>query len=337
MERIAFIIGHTYIYWSTIVTVLAAAGAACLFLSLYLREKKRVLSALICILLAAALSWLLSRLAYWHFRPDSYGGIEDLLDWKTPGGTALMGVFAGCLLTAAVLYLFRLEKDLPDLLDCMSIAGAFGIGLGRLSSFFNTAGRGMMVTGISLPWAVPTMNPISGAEELRLATFLLQAMAAELIFLILLTVYFTGKGKRGDTAFLFLMLYGASQVVLDSTRYDSLYLRSNGFVSAVQVLAALGIVVTAVVFGIRLVRAGGWKKWHALLWLGQGACFGLAGYMEYYVQRHGNQAAFAYSVMSTALAGFVMLTLASRCLEGREEKKHQTWLAQLADVQQEGH
>lgn len=337
MERIAFIIGHTYIHWSTIVTALAVAGGVCLFLSLYLRKKKRLLAALIGIPLALVLSWLLSRLVYWHFRPDSYRSMEAVLDWKMPGGTALMGVFAGCFLTAAVLRLFRLEKDLPDLLDCMSIAGAFGIGLGRLSSFFNTAGRGMMVTGISLPWAVPTLNPISGAEELRLATFLLQAMAAEFIFLILLTAYLTGKGKRGDAALLFLLLYGAAQAVLDSTRYDSLYLRSNGFVSAVQVLAALGIVAAAVVFDIRLIRAGGWKKWHALLWLGQGACFALAGYMEYYVQRHGNQAAFAYSVMGAALAGFVMLTLASRCLEGREEKKHQTWLAQLADVQQEGH
>jgi len=41
---------------------------------------------------------------------------------------------------------------------------------------------------------------------------------------------------------------------------------------------------------------------------------GGAGYMEYYVQRHGNQAAFAYSVMSAALAAVVLLVLITRAL-----------------------
>ena len=36
---------------------------------------------------------------------------------------------------------------------------------------------------------------------------------------------------------------------------------------------------------------------------------GCAGFMEYYVQRHGDQAAFAYSVMSAALLAVVLLVL----------------------------
>lgn len=336
MERIAFIIGHTYLYWSSIILLLAGMAAVCLFLSLYLRKKKRILSGLIAVILAAIMSFVLSRLAYWYFRPDSYESMEAALDWIQPGGAALMGVFAGCFLAAVSLWLFQLEKDLPDLLDCMSIALCFGIGLGQLSSFFNNAGRGMTVgIGWGLPWAVSTLNPVSGAMEHRFASFLIQAMAAGVLFLVLLVFYLVGKGKRGDTTLLFLLVYGASQVVLDSTRYDSLYLRSNGFVSAVQVLGAAGILLAALVFAVRLVRAGGWKKWHALLWLGQAACLGLAGYMEYHVQRHGNQALFAYSTMSGALAGVIILILATRHLAGVEHRRHQAWLAQLAATEQE--
>ena len=335
MEKIAFIIGNTYLYWSTIVLALAGAGSVCLFLSLYLRRKKGLLAAMAGIPLAVGLSFLLSRLAYRYFRPDSGMDMAALLDWKVPGSAALMGVFAGCLLAAFVLRLLRLEKDLPDLLDCISIALCFGIGLGRLSSLFNTSGRGMMVPDMERPWSVATVNPVSGVAEQRLATFLIQALAAGVICLVLLVFYLTGKGKRGDTALLFLLLYSASQVVLDSTRYDSLYLRSNGFVSAVQVLAALGLAAAAGIFGVRLVRAGGWKKGYVILWLGQGACLGLTGYMEYYVQRHGSEAALAYSVMSAALAGFVILTLVSRYLAGREARAHQAWLAQLKEIQQE--
>ena len=36
--------------------------------------------------------------------------------------------------------------------------------------------------------------------------------------------------------------------------------------------------------------------------------------MEYYVQRHGDQAAFAYSVMSAALGVVVLLVLLVRAL-----------------------
>lgn len=332
MERIAFIIGHTYLYWSSVVTALAGIAALCLFLSLYLRKQQRMLSGLVAVILAGGLSFLLSRLAYWYFRPDSYRSMEELLDWTRPGGAALMGVFAGCFLAAVIVWLLRLEKDFPDLLDCMSIALCFGISLGRLAPFFNNDGRGMTVsTGWSLPWAVSTLNPVSGAMEHRMAIFLIQATAAGVLFLALLVFYLAGKGKRGDTTLMFLLFYGASQVVMDSIRYDSLYLRSNGFVSAVQVLGAAGIVLVLLVFAVRLVRAGGWKKWYALLWFSQAACLGLAGYMEYHVQRHGNQAVFAYSVMSGALAGVIILILATRHLAQAERRKHEAWLAQLAE------
>ena len=96
--------------------------------------------------------------------------------------------------------------------------------------------------------------------------------------------------------------------MLDSTRYDSLFFRSNGFISIVQVLAALAIALAAIVFSVRMVKANGWNKWYLLLWVVLAALVGGVGYMEYYVQRHGDQAVFAYSVMSACLVGFVVLT-----------------------------
>ena len=39
------------------------------------------------------------------------------------------------------------------------------------------------------------------------------------------------------------------------------------------------------------------------------ALLGCAGYMEYYVQRHGNQAAMSYAVMIACLCGYVALVL----------------------------
>ena len=110
------------------------------------------------------------------------------------------------------------------------------------------------------------------------------------------------------------MCYGASQVVLDSTRYDSLFFRSNGFVSIVQVLGAVVLVLAIVVFAVRLVKSRGFAWWYVPVWLVQAAAIGGAGYMEYYVQRRGNEAVFAYSVMSACLAAVVALTLIQRLL-----------------------
>lgn len=330
MEKIAWIIGHTYIYWSDVVRTLAAAAAVCCFLALYLRREKRALPVVVFLPLAVVLSLFLSRLGHWYFRPENYESLTAALDLRQAGGFVLMGAFAGCLLAAGLVRLLKLEKDLPELLDCVSLAGCGGIALGRLEAFFNHSDRGMILPA-EFPWAVSAVNTVSGAEEWRLATFLLQAVAAGVIFLTLLVFYLTGQRRKGDTSLIFLLFYGAAQVILDSTRYDSLYLRSNGFVSAVQVLGAAAMALVVILFAVRLVRAGGWSKWYLLLWIMQAGCLGLAGYMEYYVQRHGNQAVFAYSIMAAALADILLLALMTRYLAAAEEKKHAQWLEQLRE------
>ena len=118
---------------------------------------------------------------------------------------------------------------------------------------------------------------------------------------------------------IFLMIYGASQVVLDSTRYDSLFFRSNGFVSVVQVLGAIGLALAIVAFSRRLVKNWGLRFWQFLLWIPVVAGIGCGGFMEYYVQRRGNEAAFAYSVMSGCLIGVILLTLLIRFLACKKE------------------
>lgn len=211
-----------------------------------------------------------------------------------------------------IVRLVHFDRNLPQMLDCMAVAGCAGIAVGRLACFFNSADRGQIIASTqSLPWVYPVTNAVSGAMEYRLATFILQAMAALVLFLILLSFYLPKKQRKdGDTALIFLLLYGASQIVLDSTRYDKLFFRSNGFVSVVQVLGALGLLLVIVVFSLRMVKARGFRFWNVLVWLGIAACIGGAGFMEYYVQRHGDLAAFSYSIMSACLlaaAGLILL------------------------------
>ena len=326
MERIAFIMGNTFVYWHSIVLTLAAATAVCFFLAFYLGKSGNAVAGFAAVPVSMALSLVLARFVHWYSRADSYAGFSAAMTDYTSGGYALMGVFFGCALAAVLLRLVIFHRNIPEMLDCMSLAGCAGITVGRLASFFNSSDRGQIIESLeSLPWVYPVTNAVSGAVEYRLATFLFQAMAAFLLLVVLFLFYIrgnrAGKLKDGDTSLIFLLCYGASQVVLDSTRYDSLFFRSNGFVSIVQVFSAIALGVVIAIFSIRMVRARGHRFWQIPIWVVLAGCIGCAGFMEYYVQRHGNEAVFAYSVMSGCLGVVILMTLLIRFLAVTAERK----------------
>ena len=327
MDKIAFYSGSTAIYWNSVILTLAAATAICFFLAFYLGKSGNGAAGFAVVPVSMVLSLVFARFFHWYCQSDSYTGFTAAMTNYAEGGYALMGVFLGCVLAAALTRVICLHRNLPEMLDAMSMAACAGMAVGRLSALFNASDRGQVLVSFrSLPIASPINNAVSGAVEYRLATFALQSMVALALFIGLAVFYNKGqkrgKLRDGDTCLLFLLLYGASQVVLDSTRYDSLFFRSNGFVSVVQVLGALALVLAMILFSRRMVKARGFRAWQILLWLLIGIAIGGAGYMEYYVQRRGNEALFAYSVMSGCLLFVILLTLLIRFLAVRVEKKY---------------
>ena len=311
MNQVAFILENTTIYWYSIIMALAVLSGICFFMACCSHAQIRPLLAAFTILLSLVLSLLLSRLLYWYSRADSFENLLQALTTPTSESFALSGAFFGCGL--AVLILGKASGCLGKLMDCMSVAGCGALSLGRLGNFFTSADRGQILTEMTnLPWAYPVQNPTSGLLEYRLATFLFQAILAGVLFLVLVTLFFRRKKNpipNGDITLLFLMVYCASQVLLDSTRYDSLYFRSNGFVSVVQVLSAVVLALCVVVLSVKAAKAQGLQKWMIFVWVGFAGLFGLAGYMEYFVQRHGKLAFFGYTVMEHCLVGIVVLGL----------------------------
>ena len=319
MNRIAFLIADLSVYWSSVILALAAAAAVCLFLGLYLKLEGDALAASLAVPAAMLLSLFFGRLLHWYCQSDSYESLGAALADVSFGRFALMGAFAGCALAALLLRVLRLCRNLPRMLDCMSIAGAGGIAVGRLASFYDTSARGPLTGLTELPLAYPVTNAVSGLEEFRIAIFLLQAAVTGVIFISLLARFFRERHRKdGDITLIFLLCHGAAQVLLDSTRYDSLFFRSNGFVSIVQVLGAVGIGLAAILFSVRLVRQQGFKARYIGLWAAFAALLGLAGYMEYYLQRHGDRMLICYIVMGTALSALVALVLTIRRLADRK-------------------
>lgn len=338
MEKIAFISGGTFIYWSSIILALAALTAIAVFAALYLKKDGSAAALCVTIPMAILLSIVLSRLVHWYCRTDTYESLQAAMTDYSWGGYALMGTFAGCILTACVLRLIRVVRNLPRMLDCMAVAGGAGIAVGRLASMFNASDRGVIVADSwGLPFAYPVTNAVSGVVENRLATFMIQSMlTGGIVALLLLCMLWNGIRKKkmrdGDICLMFLAAYGAVQIVCDSTRYDSLFLRSNGFISIVQILGLVALVIAIVLFSVRMVKNRGLKVYHFAIWVAMLGLISAAGYMEYHVQRHGNEAVFAYSVMSSCLTVVVLLTLIVRGLGLRPKKEMPATEAETAET-----
>ncbi len=327
MDRIALYAGVTPIYWCSLALTLGTIVAICFFLAFYIGKSGNAAAGFAAVPVGILLSLVLARFFHWYCQTDSYESFRAAMTDFSGGGFALMGAFLGCALAACLTRILCLQRNLPEMLDALSLGGCAGIVVGRLSALFNATDRGQVLANFrSLPIASPVNNAVSGAVEYRLATFALQSIAAFVLFVILAVFYLRGqkggKLRDGDTCLIFLMLYGCTQVVLDSTRYDSLFFRSNGFVSVVQVLGALGLALAVVVFARRMVKARGFRAWNIFLWLLIALALAGAGYMEYYVQRRGNEALFAYSVMSACLLAASALTLFMRALAVKMEKRY---------------
>ena len=313
MGKIAYIFEETFVYWQSIILTFAVATAVCAFLALYLWKGRNGLAAALAVSGGLVFSPVLARLVHWYCQSAAYASFSAAMTDDSVGGYALMGVFAACILTACLLRLIRVARNLPEMLDCMFLAGLAGIAVGRLALLFTDSDRGMLMKELtSLPFASPVVNTVTGAVEYRLATFMIQAMVTGVLFLAFLAFWILGQKKgtlrNGNTALMGMAFYGTAQIVLDSTRYDSLFLRSNGFVSVVQILGT-GCLLTAITtFSVRMVKAAGWKKWYIGIWLAILALLVGAGFMEYYVQRHGDQALFSYSIMSACLGAALGIT-----------------------------
>ena len=324
MDKVMMIYGGEYYYWKPVILAIAAAAAALLAIGVRLWRGERVLPLAFALPIGTVLSVVCARLIHWYCRFESYESLRAALTELHGGGYSLIGVFIGMFLAFALARLLHLTRDLPSLLDCAAPAAALGIALGRLGDLFTAADRGKMLFSDPalqrLPFATAVVNSTSGAVEWRFATFAFQSMWCALLCVVfMIAALLPRRGRvplrreswrRGNLFLLFMLLYCCGQIVTDSTRYDALFLRSNGFVSLEQIICGVVIFAVLVLYSVRSILARGFRFWHPILWLAALGCLGAAGYMEYYVQRHGNEYCFAYAVMCAGLLLYCAVTFA---------------------------
>lgn len=187
--------------------------------------RSRIIAAVLSIpigLICARLFYVLSRFSffqeigfgqafyYGEGMDNTWGGIRGAALWGAAGGTAL------ALLIAAKLT----REKAADMMDSAAPAAALVIALYRLCEYSGGEGIGPMVENELLkffPLAVPNEY-----NEWYYSVFLLEALAAFVIFVMLLTKFRSFNG--GYRARIFLVMFCSSQILLESLRRDN-YLR----------------------------------------------------------------------------------------------------------------
>lgn len=317
MDKVMMISGGEYFYWKPIILAIAAMAAALLAVGVRVWRGERLLPLAFALPVGTVFSVYIARAIHWYCRFESYPGFAAAMSDLRGGGYSLIGVFAGMLLAFLLARLLRLTRDLPSLLDCAAPAAGLGVALGRLGDLFTAADRGKMLVADAslhrLPFGAAVVNSTSGTVEWRFATFAVQSVWCALLALIFLVAALLTHRRRpllqerwgrGNVFAFFMLLYCCGQIVTDSTRYDALFLRSNGFVSLEQIVCAVVIFAVLLLYSVRSVQLRRFRFWHGIAWLLALAGLGVAGYMEYYVQRHGNEFVFAYSLMCAGLGVF---------------------------------
>jgi len=310
MSSIAFLWRDVCIHWSGIFAALGALSA-CLMLAALQLARGRSLKALGLFCPAAILfSLIFCRICHWYSFPLQYESFATAMTDYSVGGFTLPGVFPGVLLAAALVRLCGFLDDFPAFLDTLAPAGALGIAVGRLGSVFDLSCRGRFLPRSpwlqQIPFSAPVANP-DGTVTWRFATFAWQAMAAAVLFVVCLVLVFSiRRAKKGHVFALFLNFYAAAQIVLDSTRYDGAFLRSNGFIHVTQLCCVALLAGVCVLYSAAVLCQGGFRPRLGILWGLFLTLGGLGGYMEYFVQRHGDRFALAYTVMA---ASFFLMAL----------------------------
>ena len=334
MSQIAICVGSVVIYWSAIIIFLAVAVTFAFAYSLYAANggKKAAMWAMLPI--SIVLGVVLSRLIHWYCHAEQYAGLVGALTDFGSGDYCLPGAFFGVVIAVLIVKALRLTDDAALMFDCLAPAAPLGVAVIRLSALFNTSCRGKIQINTPALQRLPLGSPVptaNGAVEYRLATFFIEFMVMMVLFMIVMRLFnkrrnWPTKGNtpvHGNVALLFLAYYGATQVILDSTRYDSSFLPANGFVSLVMILGACSLVGVMVYYTVISARANGFLKKHIVLWVLFAAAAGGCGYMEYLVQRYGNMYLPVYAGM-TALLLIMCLCLRAMyrtvCLTKAEKK-----------------
>lgn len=326
MNPIAVYSGSIVIYWSAVVITLGIVAGFFLSLSLYTSDGGNAAAMWVLLPMATILSVFFCRVIHWYCHLEQYAGFLQAVTDLSVGSYCLPGMLLGAALAAWIVKKLGLAGSAAKLLDALAPGEALCIAMIRLSALFNSSCRSKIIVTNPALQHLPLASELtsaSGATEYRFATFFVQFLF--MFFVTALLVLFWAKRRNapmkgeerrsGHAARLFLVLYSAPELLFDSTRYDSSFFHFTflkglnpyaGFVSLIQVIAAVTVLCVLIHYSKASIRAGGLRLFHCLMWLLFAAAVAAVGASEYLVQRHGDWYMRCYAAMGAGCLAMIV-------------------------------
>ena len=261
------------------------------------KRARRIASLVIYALMALVLAGFFGRLIQWYSHYESYESISKAFAGVS-GRYHEAGIMFGFIVSAAFCTLLSKKELRGKMMAACASGQMLFMTLVSLVSMFSDSDRGKAVITDpeyqGLPFSYITYLS-DGSSQYRTAVFFWKFMLLGIITVISVILYLKGRSALET-----YVCYFAAMALLDSARYDASFLRSNGFVSLMQIVSGVFLLITLIVFVIRSARARGFHVYHVLFILAFLSGLSLTGYMEYYVQRHGDLYIYCYSIMAAA-------------------------------------
>lgn len=302
MNNIALLMGDTVIYWNDLIVLLGiiAGGLFVFALRPFTRVKKKAL--LLWYIPAFFLSLLFARLLYYYCNPeqistffgDSSRGLFD-------NHFNVMGVIGGTVLAAVIIRRFQLVKHTANLLDTTFPGVILAIAVIRLNYLFTDGFHSILsVSGPfwqRFPFAVRTTDA-AGNPSFVFAPFFISFVVLLAVVLVLTLVVRKHLKHPGDLFRLTLALFALSEIVLESTRYDSpkvhflllSFLNEYvGFISFSMFVCGICLLVLFLLYYFRTLRKEErpGHRIHLIVFFAGFICFGV---IEYLLQRYTTSA-----------------------------------------------
>ena len=263
---VAFCFGDELVYWSSIITTLAAVSCFSVAAALYSSHSGRGSTVWVMFPFAVLFSVFFCRLLHWYCNPGIYRSLFKAVTDISEGGFCIAGILPGVLLAAFVTVRLGFAPDGSLLLDAVGPGLSLGIALIRLSAVFNDSCRGRVcVTDprfMRMPFSMP-----ADAEH-RFCVFFADFALMLIVTVILLNFYYNcrtekyadGEERSGTVFRLSVVLISCVEMACDFARCDASNLHLIKSFSVVRVLSAAFVIVNILHFSAVAVRCDNGRR-----------------------------------------------------------------------------
>lgn len=212
MNPVAIYYNNTNIYFSTLIVAGAIIAALFVGLSLYVPTHKNPLPLILYTILAVPASMFFSRIIYWYCNMESFDSFKSAITNYNSGEYCISGLLLGIWLPAMILQLTKAVKSRFEILGAMAPGFAFVIAMIRFSHYFYNTCRGKL------------MIDADGNEKYQFTPYLISFV----VMLVVAIIAFIFSSNSEHCYKLFLILFCAEEIFIDSTRSDASHLFFSG-------------------------------------------------------------------------------------------------------------